>query len=145
MNKFILNTFDKKNQYNFIKMTIFIEKYKIKAKKNQIIIPEAAKIIIESNNKIYSFVVLSPIIEVDNDGNANCWTSSSFKEATYKEAYYETPQEKKNIKRNIKLLTAKAQLGLTANEIIEFSELKSTKTIVELIDNKSNTMIGGGF
>ena len=145
MNKFILKTFNQVNEYDFIKMTIFIENYKIKAKRNQIITPEAAKIIIESTKKIHSFVILSPIIEVDDMGNANCWTSSSFEETAYKMPYYKTLQEKKDIEDNIKLLNAKSKLGLTPDEVIEFASLKSIAAATKLIKHKSNFIIGGGL
>ncbi|MCK5867209.1 MAG: hypothetical protein KAG14_02305 [Mycoplasmataceae bacterium] len=145
MNKFRLNTFDKTNDYEFIRMTIFIDNYKIKAKRNQIVTPDAAKIIIESKNEITSFVVLSPIIKVDKNGDANCWTSSSFDEATYREPYYKDKEENQNIKKNIKLLNAKSKLGLTPNEIIELSLLKSIISAIKLVDKKVNNMIGGGF
>ena len=145
MNKFILNTFDKTEEYEFKKMTVFIDKYKIKAKKNQIITPEAAKIIIESDSKMYSFVVLSPIIQIGEKGDSHCWTSSSFKQATYLETYYRTSEEKNNIDKNIKLLNAKSKLGLTPSEVIELAALKSIYAATTLIEKKSNNMIGGGF
>lgn len=145
MNKFTLNTFDKSSDYNFVKMTVFIDNYKIKAKKNQIITPEAAKIIIESKNEIHSFVVVSPIIQVDESGNANCWTSSSFDQSTYEQTYYRSPEEKINIKDNIKLLTAKRKLGLSPSEVIELSTLNAISAATKLIEKKSNLMIGGGF
>ena len=145
MNKFKLNTFDKMSEYDFIKMTIFIDNYKIKAKKNQIVTPEAAKIIIESNDNITSFVVLSPIIKINKNGDANCWTSSSFDQATYKTAYSGNSEEKINIEKNIKLLDAKSKLGLTPSEIIELSFLKSVVSATKLADKKVKNMIGGGF
>lgn len=145
MSKIFINTLDVKKEFSYESAHIFTENYKIKIRKNELHAPLAAKVIIESDNKIYSFILKQPIIKVDDMREIHIWSPSKFEDASYEKHVVPTELEKKQIKRHIKLLKAKAQMGLTPEEVAEYIESASDFEMLKLRDKKIDPMIGGGF
>lgn len=145
MNKFTLNTLDKQITLEHETSHIYAPDYKIKIKKNELHTPSAAKIIVENNGNIYSFLVKQPIIKVDHEGDIHVWTPSKFTDASGETEESTKLIDKKNIKKTLKLLKSKAQLGLTPSEVADFIESESQMNIIKLSEKKIDPMIGGGF
>ena len=145
MSKITLNTLDKVKEYNFEQARIYTETYSKKLMSNELHTPNAAKIIIEGNGIISSFIVLQPLINVYENGDILLHTPSTFNQATLIEKYKNKTVDIKTVKKDIKILEVKFKLGLSIEELIELNLSKAKLEAMILEDKQVNIYEGGGF
>ena len=145
MTKATISTFDKDINVACTKATLFTVKEKYKLKKNELHTPGNAKLIVENEEKIFAFILVAPIIQVDSDGNVNVFTSSPSEKVTMKESYIEEGLDIKEQKLLLKAITAKEKTGLSLEEVQYKNQLISNIEISILVNKKVPFEIGGGF
>ena len=130
--------------FEFIKAHIVTPKHYKKLKQNEIHSSKAAKIIIESKNKMLAFVVMMPFIRVNDKGDIYVFTTSSFDEASLK-IENNNKKELVKLKKQINNLKSKAKWGVSTKEIFELENLESSLAALEVKDKYISPEIGGGF
>ena len=145
MNKLTLNTIEKTTNYTFNKANIFTQNYKNKLNKSELHTPNAAKIIIEDQATISSFILLQPLINVNSDGDITIHTPSTFDQATLMVKYRENAGELKDIKRDIKILKNKLEFGISIKEMINMNYSQAKLEAIMLEEKIENIYKGGGF
>ena len=145
MTKTTISTFDKDIVVACNKATLFTIKDKYKLRKNELHTPGNAKLIIEGTDKIFAFLLIAPIIQVDSDGNVNVFTSSPSEQVTMKESYIEEGINIKEQKLLLKAISAKEKTGLSLEEVQYKRQLVTNIEISILVSKKVPFEIGGGF
>lgn len=145
MNKLTLNTIDETKEFDFEKSSIFTVIYSSKLKPNSIHSPNAAKIIIENNLIIKSFIVLQPLVNVKSNGDLIIHTPSTLEQAMLRVPYSVTKKDIKSVKKDVKMLKAKFELGISIQELIDMNYSEARFEAMTLEARVENPYKGGGF
>lgn len=142
--KMIVKTKDKKIEHDFITARIFAIRYSRLLEVNEFHTPSACKLIVESENRIYCYLLSKPFIEVDEKGNVEILTTSTSAQVTMVEPYF-TEDELKHAKNLSKAYKYKAALGLSTKEVMDRASADRVVDIDKARKIEVPFLIGGGF
>lgn len=135
---------DKQINHEINMVHIFASKYSKKILKNEFHSPKSAKLIVENDHELIQYLLLSPIIKSDKDGNIELYIAYPYNMITGKKPYYS--QEEIRISSGInKLYHAKKNLGLSVAEMIEKDKYSAINDLTKVMKIKVPYIIGGGF
>ncbi len=145
MNKITIYTFDEVKVIDFTVTTLYTLNTKKKLKKNELHAPKAAKLIVETEDILYAFLMQSPIIEVNSKGDIFVYTTSTTDQISLNKAFELKEDFSIEDDQLLKLLVQKEKLGLLMEELYLKDKLQENKEIKLLLDKKAPFEIGGGF
>lgn len=142
--KFIIKTKDYKIEHDFVTARIFANKYSRLLEINEFHAPSACKLIIESENRIYCYLLSKPFIMVDEKGNIEILTTNTKAQVCMEVPYY-TEEELAHAKFLSKAYKHKAKLGLTTKEVMDRAAADKIVDIAKAKKIEIPFRIGGGF
>lgn len=140
----VIKTKDHKIVHDFVTARIFAVKYARLLEVNEFHAPSACKLIVESENRIYCYILSKPFIMVDAKGNVEILTTNTKAQITLNEPYY-SEEELKHAKNLSKAYKYKAALGLTTKEVMDRAAADKIVDIDKVIKIEVPFRIGGGF
>lgn len=135
---------DKRINHDINMVHIFASKYSKKIGKNEFHAPKSARLIVENDNELVQYILLSPIIKSDKAGNIELHIPYSFDMITGKKPYFSKEEMKASNSIN-KLYHAKKNLGLSVSEMIEKDKYSAINDLAKILKLKIPYVIGGGF
>lgn len=145
MHKIELTTINGHKTYDYETARIYTSTYSVKIKENEIHAPNAAKLIFEGNGKIASFILLNPLIQVDESKNITISTSSTMDQALLKQPYNIEGLKPRKVMKEYKMYQSRLTLGATIEDLVMSSYTKSHYEAMILENTKVNPHKGGGF
>lgn len=142
--KLVLKCKDKKVELKFHTARVFATRYEKLLELNEFHAPAACKLIVESDDRIWNFLLSKPFIIVDQKGNVEVLTTAPYKHVSLAEPYA-TDDEIKEAKHLAKAYKYKSALGLTAIEAMEKSRVEAIVNVANAKAIKVPYKIGGGF
>lgn len=142
--KIVVKTKDKKIEHDFVTARVFAIKYSRLLEVNEFHTPSACKLIVESENRIYCYLLSHPFIMVDEKGNVEVLTTSTNAQVTMVEPYF-TDTELIHAKNLSKAYKYKAALGLSTKEVMDRASADRIVDIDKAKKLEVPFLIGGGF
>lgn len=141
---FTLKTLDYQVSHNYKVVRFFAPKYRKVIKKWEVHTPLAARIIVETENNIYHYLIVNALLKADGEGNINVWSVLDQKKTNFIENYY-SDKELKEAKIMEKLFTSKSKFGISLDEITQRQKYQIIIAIAEVMTFKLSYAEGGGF
>lgn len=135
---------DKQIDHEINMVHIFASKYSKKILKNEFHAPKSAKLIVENDQELVQYLLLSPIVKSDKDGNIELHIAYPYEMLIGKKPYYSQEEIKMSNGVN-KLYHAKKNLGLSVSEMIEKDKYSSIADLTKVMKVKVPYIVGGGF
>ena len=143
MSQFTLYSLNKKLTLNFDKAFIFTTKYQRKLNKNELHNPLACKLIIQTENSIFQFLLVKSIIISKNNKDIEVYTIFEFEKVTQKIPYFSENSQK--FKLLEKIYNSSKVFELSSQEIIDQDLVKTFNEHNRILDLEISSKIGGGF
>lgn len=140
----VIKTKDHKIVHDFVVARVFGIKYSRQLEMNEFHAPLACKLIVESENKIYCYLLSKPFIIVDDKGNIEILTTNTKAQITMAEPYF-SDEELQHAKYLAKAYKYKAELGLTTKEVMDRASADTIVAIDKAQKIEVPFVIGGGF
>lgn len=149
----VIKTKDAIFEHQFVSAHVFVAKfshrkivprYTKSIQSNEFHSPRAARLIVETQDRIISYLLFKPFIISDNKGNIEVLTTALSDHVTQKTPYFTHEQIKEA--RNLSLVYKhKLKLGLTAEEVMEKAQMDAIIDVENARLIKIPFEIGGGF
>lgn len=140
----IIKTKDKELVLKYKSARVFATRYTKVLKANEFHAPLACKFIIESDDRIWCFLLAKPFIISNDKGDVEVLINVEYSKVAM-EVPYATEEEIAKAKNLSKAYKHKASLGLTALEAMEKARVDLLVNIDEAIKIKVPFKVGGGF